>query len=229
MSAFSSLFPSTQPRVVDHQKLKERLGSVLKSKETKMVNVNAQFPFNLHNQRVEDPSPSRSSRNISGGTHGSSRHASPSPHSSLKRSQSSTSVHADQDMSSSQVLAAYNRHPAILNVKLVKVGRPPRDHGPTNDRGGLLYPGEQPGRSGLIESEPGLSLVSADENHESAGEGESTGPARHSQPSLSAQGPPSQQEVPNGLAFDQNVLDTSCTPESFTIHDAGAVSRSWRD
>lgn len=210
-----------QPRVVDHQKLKERLGSVLKAKETKMVNVNAEFPFNLHNQRLDDPSPSRSSRNVSGGTFGSSRHASPSPHPSLKKSQSSASVRGDHELFSSQVLPPH-RLPAVLNVKLVKVGRPPAEYGPTND--GLLRHGEQPGSSEVIES-----LRSADETHESAGHGESTGPVQHPQPSLSAQGPPSQQVVRSDLDLDQNIANTPRSPESFTIHDAGAVSRSWRD
>jgi len=54
-----------QPRVVvvDHQKLKDRLGNIVRSKEGKMVNVSAQIPFNLHNQTLNPrfhPSTSRS-------------------------------------------------------------------------------------------------------------------------------------------------------------------------
>jgi len=133
----------------------------------KMVNVNAEFPFNLHNQRLDDPSPSRSSRNVSGGTYGSSRHASLSPHPSIKKSRSSASVPGDHEIFSSQVLPPH-RLPAILNVKLVKVG----------------------GSSDVIES-----LRSADEKREFAGDAESTGPVQHPQPSLSAQGPPSHHQV----------------------------------
>ncbi|KAJ7592938.1 hypothetical protein C8J56DRAFT_1161937 [Mycena floridula] len=49
--------------VIDHQKLKAKLGTIVRSKEGKMVNVNAQIPFNLHNQTLShtlDPSSSRS-------------------------------------------------------------------------------------------------------------------------------------------------------------------------
>ena len=184
-----------------------------------MVNVNAQFPFNLHNQHLDDPSPSRSSRNVSGGTYGSSRPVSPSPHPSLKKSQSSTSVHDSSP----------HRLPAILNVKLVKVGRPLGEYGPTNDRG-LPH-------SDIIQS--------ADEKHEPAGDGEPTSSTQYPQPSLSAQEPGSQQVshlnsswsllmrrqmLPAAPVLDQTVtVITPCSPDSFTIHDAGAVSRSWRD
>ncbi|KAI0708928.1 hypothetical protein C8T65DRAFT_649391 [Cerioporus squamosus] len=44
----------TPPRsyTVDHQKMKERLGHIVRSKEGKMVNVNQPLPFNLHNRPV---------------------------------------------------------------------------------------------------------------------------------------------------------------------------------
>ncbi|KAI6134643.1 hypothetical protein EV401DRAFT_2063578 [Pisolithus croceorrhizus] len=168
-------------------KLKDRLGSVLKSKETKMVNVNAQFPFNLHNQHLDEPSPSRSSRNVSGGTYGSSRHASPSPRPSLKKSHSSISLHPDQeDLFSSQVLAANGNHlPAILNVRLVRTERPTGSHGPTVDQGcSALSHGDQPGRSGFSELDPTLPPGSENETHLSAGEGNRSSPL-YRQPSLS--------------------------------------------
>lgn len=207
--------PTVEHRVVDHQKLKDRLGSVLKSKETKMVNVNAQFPFNLHNQHLDEPSPSRSSHNVSGGTYGSSRHASPSPRPSLKKSHSSTSIHPDQeDLFSSQVLAANGNHlPAILNVRLVRAERPTGSHGPTDDQGcGVLSRGEQPGRSGFPELDPSLPPGSENETHLSAGEGNRT--SRR----LSLSEDPPRQEVVEPRS-----------PESFIIHDAGAVSCSWTD
>ncbi|KAF9002255.1 hypothetical protein BDQ17DRAFT_1425919 [Cyathus striatus] len=37
---------------VDHQKLQERLGGIVRAKEGKMVNVSSQIPFNLHNQAI---------------------------------------------------------------------------------------------------------------------------------------------------------------------------------
>ncbi|KAI6166060.1 hypothetical protein EDD17DRAFT_119998 [Pisolithus thermaeus] len=209
---------TTPPRVVDHQKLKDRLGSVLKSKETKMVNVNAQFPFNLHNQHLDEPSPSRSSRNVSGGTYGSSRHASPSPRPSLKKSHSSISLHPDQeDLFSSQVLAANGNHlPAILNVRLVRTERPTGSHGPTVDQGcSALSHGDQPGRSGFSELDPTLPPGSENETHLSAGEGNRSSPL-YRQPSLS-------EDIPRQEAVEPH------SPESFIIHDTGAVSCSWTD
>ncbi|KAJ7311574.1 hypothetical protein DFH08DRAFT_453960 [Mycena albidolilacea] len=63
---------STPPRVVftDHQKIQERLVTIVRAKERKMVNVNSQIPFNLHN-RVITPHPSLSrSVSLSTGHHG---------------------------------------------------------------------------------------------------------------------------------------------------------------
>ncbi|KAG8214095.1 hypothetical protein J3R82DRAFT_10853 [Butyriboletus roseoflavus] len=102
--------PTPQPRVIDHQKLKECLGSVVRSKEGKMVNVNAQFPFNL---RDPEGCSSRSSRNVSGGTLPSSRAASPSPPRPLHKSSSATSFRSD-----ALPLVAHPPAP-ILNVRLV--------------------------------------------------------------------------------------------------------------
>ncbi|KAJ6531191.1 hypothetical protein B0H19DRAFT_1190713 [Mycena capillaripes] len=52
---------STSPTVVftDHQRIQERLVTIVRAKERKMVNVNSQIPFNLHN-RVITPNPSLS-------------------------------------------------------------------------------------------------------------------------------------------------------------------------
>ncbi|PIL36284.1 hypothetical protein GSI_01947 [Ganoderma sinense ZZ0214-1] len=44
--------PPARNYTVDHQKMKERLGSIVRSKEGKMVNVNQPLPFNLHNRRT---------------------------------------------------------------------------------------------------------------------------------------------------------------------------------
>ncbi|KAI1794239.1 hypothetical protein LXA43DRAFT_1072826 [Ganoderma leucocontextum] len=49
---------------VDHQKMKERLGYIVRSKEGKMVNVNQPLPFNLHNRR----SYGRQDRSVSANT-----------------------------------------------------------------------------------------------------------------------------------------------------------------
>ncbi|KAJ7286349.1 hypothetical protein C8J57DRAFT_1287410 [Mycena rebaudengoi] len=57
----SNLDSSTPPTAVftDHQRMQERLITIVRAKERKMVNVNSQIPFNLHN-RVITPNPSLS-------------------------------------------------------------------------------------------------------------------------------------------------------------------------
>lgn len=134
---------SPQPRVIDHQKLKECLGSVVRSKEgsvsplsstrsppptphRKMVNVNAQFPFNLRNQDHPEGSSSRSSRNVSGGTLASSRAASPSPRRPLHKSASTTSFRPDGEDAPPYLLPVAHPPAPILNVRLVKVARSPQ-------------------------------------------------------------------------------------------------------
>ncbi|KAI0948903.1 hypothetical protein AcW1_008645 [Taiwanofungus camphoratus] len=52
--------PPTRNYVVDRQKLSERLGTIVRSKEGKMVNVNAPLPFNLHNKALHTLDPSHS-------------------------------------------------------------------------------------------------------------------------------------------------------------------------
>ncbi|KAJ6490688.1 hypothetical protein C8R47DRAFT_1123264 [Mycena vitilis] len=71
----SHLIPSnlenTPPTVVftDYQRIQERLVTIVRAKERKMVNVNSQIPFNLHN-RVITPNPSLSrSVSLSTGNH----------------------------------------------------------------------------------------------------------------------------------------------------------------
>ncbi|KAG6335687.1 hypothetical protein ID866_3393 [Astraeus odoratus] len=151
VSVYTHPLSRAQLRVVDHQRLKERLGSVLKSKETYVP--------------------------------------SPIPHPPVPRKAAGA-------------------------------------QGPTNDRGRMLRHGELPVISGMG-SEDGLPRGSDDATQESTNRDNWATPA-HPQPSLSAQGPPPQ-EVLIDLALDQNVVDIPRSPESFTIHDAGAVSRSWRD
>ncbi|KAI0058704.1 hypothetical protein BV25DRAFT_1919026 [Artomyces pyxidatus] len=57
--------PAQRHVVVDQQRMKERLAVIVRSKESKMVNLNAALPFNLHNKTIHgriDPSSSRSGR-----------------------------------------------------------------------------------------------------------------------------------------------------------------------
>ncbi|KAJ7766763.1 hypothetical protein B0H16DRAFT_1366864 [Mycena metata] len=71
----SHLIPSnldaTSPTVVftDQQSIQERLVTIVRAKERKMVNVNSQIPFNLHNRVITKPSLSRSVSLSTGGQH----------------------------------------------------------------------------------------------------------------------------------------------------------------
>ena len=84
-----------------------------------MVNVNAQFPFNLHNQ---GHSSSSSSRNVSGGTLPGSRAASPSPPRALHKSPSTASF-PDAEDAPHYLPLVVNHSVPILNAHLVKSAR----------------------------------------------------------------------------------------------------------
>lgn len=125
--------------VIDHQKLKDRLGTIVRSKEGKMVNVNAQIPFNLHNQAIMDPSSSRSASISTNHRYefpqNSQRYpglsAAPVPSNlasssrgpSISRSSSTASVHYDSSRRGSLAPSETNDiRNGILNVRLVNKG-----------------------------------------------------------------------------------------------------------
>jgi len=49
--------PAARHVIVDQQRMKERLGVIVRAKEGKMVNVNAPLPFNLNNNTAHRPPP----------------------------------------------------------------------------------------------------------------------------------------------------------------------------
>lgn len=219
--------PTPQPRVVDHQKLKERLGTVVRSKEGKMVNVNAAFPFNLHNQSLGDP-PSRS---VSGGTLDSSRQASRSPaRDSLHTRYSSTSLRRDAEGSAYQsndpVEGRGDPHKPILNVRLVPT---PMSNGANRAINSISR-----GRPGRGIEHGRVMVVNADHIHHPDGNDEERDNVAEDNDALT---PRLQAHTSNGDADnpsdsdpskpspDANVIHT----EDFTIRDAGAISRSWGD
>ncbi|TFK53808.1 hypothetical protein OE88DRAFT_1284104 [Heliocybe sulcata] len=79
--------PPQRPHVVvvDPQKMKERLGTIVRSKEGKMVNVHSPAPFNVQNRAALPNGQSSTSR--------STRYPSPQP--SLQTSRSTTSLQHD--------------------------------------------------------------------------------------------------------------------------------------
>ncbi|PBK69791.1 hypothetical protein ARMSODRAFT_956590 [Armillaria solidipes] len=119
------ILPSTDPLspaipnviVIDHQRLQDKLGTIVRSKEGKMVNVNSQIPFNLHNQPLPQSSLSRSNSHyrISALTMSSSRNYSHSQSHSGSRASSPSG----RRTSSNERMDEYRRTP-ILNVRLVK-------------------------------------------------------------------------------------------------------------
>ncbi|PPQ90686.1 hypothetical protein CVT25_003724 [Psilocybe cyanescens] len=70
--------------VVDHQRMKERMSHIVRSKEGKMVNVTSHLPFNLHNKKLK--SSSRSAMDVS--TSASASSSSPSRSASASTSRS---------------------------------------------------------------------------------------------------------------------------------------------
>jgi len=120
----------------------------------KMVNVNAQIPFNLHNQNIGQrlgPSSSRSARSHSN-THPSnqnSRQPSPSPAPSLSMSRSSSSLQHPGDIASSHFSLRDESKKPLLNVRLVR-GVGTRRASSSRVRGRLGRFGEESGREMYI-------------------------------------------------------------------------------
>ncbi|KAH7923156.1 hypothetical protein BV22DRAFT_1121035 [Leucogyrophana mollusca] len=191
-----------------------------------MVNVNAQYPFNLHNQVLGEPSPSRS---VSGGTLADSGRGSPSPRRSLQKSYSYTSLNDPEGPSSQQNYGnddgTGDRMKPILNVRLVKAA----------GRYGATRNGQGSARGRPVRSrEQSMRIVVADSEDEAGcevGEGsEDEGMmARTPRPPTHLSGqrdpPPN---VTSELSTDGN-LSAPQPAEDFTIRDAGAISRSWGD
>ncbi|KAN0130277.1 hypothetical protein V8E53_011900 [Lactarius tabidus] len=55
--ASDDVLPAARHVIVDQQRMKERLGVIVRAKEGKMVNVNAPLPFNLNNNTAHRPHP----------------------------------------------------------------------------------------------------------------------------------------------------------------------------
>ncbi|KAF8076971.1 hypothetical protein FPV67DRAFT_1473408 [Lyophyllum atratum] len=63
-----SLGPSmySNTALIDQQRLQQKLGTIVRAKERKMVNVGSQIPFNLHNQLLPPEVNHTQSRSVSG-------------------------------------------------------------------------------------------------------------------------------------------------------------------
>ncbi|KAG1812084.1 uncharacterized protein BJ212DRAFT_1276953 [Suillus subaureus] len=193
-----------------------------------MVNVNAAFPFNLHNQSLGDP-PSRS---VSGGTLDSSRQASRSPaRHSLHTRYSSTSLQRDAEGPASQsndvVEGRGDPHKPILNVRLVST--------PVSNSANRAINSISRGRPGRGIEHGRVMVVSADhishpdeddEEHDHVAEDSDVlTPPRPQVYTSERDADNSSDSDPSKPSPVANVIHT----EDFTIRDAGAISRSWGD
>ncbi|KAG2132595.1 hypothetical protein BD769DRAFT_547496 [Suillus cothurnatus] len=192
----------------------------------KMVNVNAAFPFNLHNQSLGDP-PSRS---VSGGTLDSSRQASRSPtRHSLHTRYSSTSLQRDAEgsafRSNDAVEGRGDPYKPILNVRLVST--------PASNSANRTINGISRGRPGrgiehgrvMVVSADHISHPDEDEEHGNMAENNDALTPRSQTCTSEGDADNSSDSDPSKPSSDASVMHT----EDFTIRDAGAISRSWGD
>ncbi|KAH9993530.1 hypothetical protein BJV77DRAFT_349119 [Russula vinacea] len=93
--------------IIDQQRMKERLGMIVRAKESKMVNVNAPLPFNLTTNGNKQPRLSRLSTR--------------SPQPSLDMERQSVASSASASASASHELDEDTRRPT-LNVRIVRGG-----------------------------------------------------------------------------------------------------------
>ncbi|OAX41137.1 hypothetical protein K503DRAFT_864092 [Rhizopogon vinicolor AM-OR11-026] len=209
--------PTPQPRSVDQQKLKERLGTVVRSKEGKMVNVNLSFPFNLHNQSLGEP-PSRSA---SGGTLDSSR---PSRHNSLSRTSLPRYPEGPASHSVDAGDGGVDHQKPILNVRLVSTtvsdGASRAVNGISRGRPGRRI---EHGRVVVV----GVDYVSHPDEDENNANEENEEQTPRLQTHLSVEEPDNSSDTDPSESSNDRIAPPH--NEDFTIRDAGAISRSWGD
>ncbi|KAF9463678.1 hypothetical protein BDZ94DRAFT_1258274 [Collybia nuda] len=118
---------------IDHQNIQRRLDTIVRAKEGKMVNVNSQIPFNLHNQVIPPENHHTISRSTSGSfdfyNHSNSdfsrpvQYQLPDPSNSYTRFSVSHSyddvAHASWSRSGSRERGRDTKTNPILNVRLV--------------------------------------------------------------------------------------------------------------
>lgn len=218
--------PQAQPGpAIDHQKLKERLGTIVRSKEGKMINVGTPLPFNLHNKALHariDPSGSASSRSgarspsgSSGGQRRSTADGEPERSSSRASSPqppSSPSIVSLQpgDASYLPPEERYNGNRPILNVRLV------------SDGNGRARKGRSRGRLGRFGEERGREIKRSN-GRANPKEDEASPPKFSSSAPSSSASPPTKNKPPTFEESPPNVQ------KNFKIQDVGAIARSWRD
>ncbi|KAF8965640.1 hypothetical protein BDZ97DRAFT_1918190 [Flammula alnicola] len=232
--------PTSLPNafVVDHQKLKERMGHIVRSKEGKMVNVNSRLPFNLHNKKLSVTiEPSSSSRSASSSTNNrpslnfSPLSSTPHTHAQVQAHVGAplTSVqHPDVSRSSSVASRETSTHDSdksirspILNVRLVR-GLPSGHSGAASARRGRAK------RKGGDSSTNGSVVPSPVEQQPVQETPVEEGPG--SLDSTVDDGTPRVQTIqPSGILPNPTLSISPASTVAFKLQDTGPLTVSWGD
>ncbi|KDQ55600.1 hypothetical protein JAAARDRAFT_37011 [Jaapia argillacea MUCL 33604] len=227
--------PQRHVVVVDHQKMKDRLGVIVRSKEGKMVNVNAQIPFNLHNKSLYNqntfPYPTHDDT-ASEDNHNPDRQAQNTNHSQTR------------DLSPQASDLSYSTTSLPRNLSGDGDGGFGDGNGNGNGGGGKklnvrLVHGKRTGsRSRLgrfVEGERGRSRDRARMQDLSAGEGEGSGEEGRREDSVGGHADDEHEVEPaavkDGGDGEVALSDINTAPprRAFTIQNAEAIACSWGD
>jgi len=192
--------------VSDRQKVKERLGNIVRSKEGKMVNVTDHLPFNLNNRNTPAASTSRL------------RTESPSPHPSVGTGETTTTSRSGSSLRPRGGRPGLPKEPA-LSVRLVK-GRDGTHRGSAGR-----------GRLGRFGEERGAEWVNGDATNVTEG---SRDPKDVPEVRVSDQDAAPPEILPLDDADRANILALSAEignqlRDGWKIQDAGPISRGWGD
>ncbi|EIW62707.1 uncharacterized protein TRAVEDRAFT_160672 [Trametes versicolor FP-101664 SS1] len=243
--------PPIRTYTVDHDRLKERLGTIVRSKEGKMVNVNQPLPFNLYGRpphaRLDRTDLAPQSSTIAGNPHlprmpSQSTSREPSP--SIQTSRSTSSLHpGDASYLPPEADPEGGSRKPILNVRLVRgpggffAGARPRPGPMTRGRPGR--PSEERARengdgSGALGSTDGKGKAVVDGANGTPDAPSSTTAEAHTH----ADNPDEAAAAAlngNGTHSHADGSVAAQAPESsgsdseFKIEDVGDIAQSWGD
>lgn len=226
------LIPEEPPQppvyTANHERLRERLGTIVRSKEGKMINIGTPLPFNLHNKALHariDPSGSGSSRSGARSPSGSSDQR---PNGNgVEPERSASRASSPQPPSSPSLVSLQPGDPSYLPPdERDNGGRPILNVRLASDGSGRTRKGRSRGRLGRFGEERGRIIKQGNGNvhlKEDEGGGDQCSDAKLSSSVPSSSESPPQNEPP----FNEESPPT--IQKSFKIKDVGAIARSWRD
>lgn len=246
--------PPVRTYVLDQHKMKERLGTIVRAQEGKMVNVNAQLPFNLHSQSLHalDPGAERSRSMNPPGTSTTQRIPSYSPardeSPSLQTSRSTSSLHpGDASYLPPEEDPEYGARRPAFNVRLVRAPGAAlwtrRGRSLTRGRysrwGDERLIGAGNGNGNGNAAEGNGVRVTGQENgvtlngHADAADGPAAGSASTAHPPIRVAAPLPSSNGPDAEAEGEARGDGGATPHApgfrIQIEDVGKISQSWGD